>query len=223
MTAGVGESIPSSFSDEIVKFIPVTPVAILQTKLPHVRAGSSAVWDGKDAYIFGGWYVDETNRAQYLDDIVRFNPDANEVVTMKARLPMGRAFTTAVRDGQYAYIFGGQSEYVNGTGVDLDEILRYDPSTDTIEVLQVKLPFGTEAAMAVWIGSDAYIFGGGDVFRGGNSRDNIVMMSIALESSQWPGFDLALIYVPLIMVALASLLFYVVNKRWRRRQARQNQ
>lgn len=223
IVAGVGESIPSSFSDEIVKFTPLTSAVILQVKLPHVRADSSAVWDGKDAYIFGGWYVDELNQAQYLDDIVRFNPDTNEVVTMNAKLPTRRAFTSAVWDGRYAYVFGGQSELVNGTGIDLDEIVRYDPSTDTMQVLPVKLPFGTEAAMAVWTGSEAYIFGGGDIFHGGNLRDNIVMMSVTPESNQWSGFDLTLIYVLIVIVVFVFSSLYIVNKRRGRNEIRKSQ
>jgi hypothetical protein len=218
------ESIPSSFSDEIVKFTPLTQIAVLQAKLPHVRADSSAVWDGKDAYIFGGWYVDELNQARYLDDIVRFNPDTNETVTMNAKLPSGRAFTSAVWDGRYAYVFGGQSELANGTGIDLDEIVRYDPSTDTVQVLPVKLPFGTEASMAVWTGSEIYIFGGDDIFHyQGNLRDKIVMMSVTPESSQWPGFDLILIYALTATVVLALFSLYVFKKRRTRNEKRKGQ
>jgi hypothetical protein len=217
------DSIPSALSDEIVKFTPLTQIAILQAKLPHVRADSAAIWDGKDAYIFGGWCINEPNQIQYLDDIVRFNPDTDEVVTMKAKLPTGRAFTSAAWDGQYAYVFGGRSELANGTGIDLDEIVRYDPSTDTVQVLPVKLPFGTEAAMAVWTGSETYIFGGGDIFHGGNWRDNIVMMSIKPESNQWSGFDLTLIYVLIVIVVFVFSSLHIVNKRRGRNETRQSQ
>lgn len=222
-----GESIPSSFLDDIVKYDPgqgsvTARVTTLSVTLPSVRADSSAVWDGENAYIFGGWRVNETLQAEYLDDIIRFNPDTYEISTMNAKLPTGRAFTSAVWDGHYAYVFGGQSAFLNGTGVDLDEILRYDPRTDTVQSLPVKLPFGTEAAPAVWTGSAAYIFGGRSYFQGGNRGDNIVMLTIAPEAETSLGLDLILPSVLIATAVFVPLFLYILRRRWKQHRSHQS-
>lgn len=93
----------------------VTVSATLHT----VRYGTSAVWDGTNAYIFGGYGSTSTRS----DEIVRYNPGTNTVTTMTATLPTGRAFTSAVWDGTNAYIFAGTD------GSLLNQIVRYNPDT----------------------------------------------------------------------------------------------
>jgi hypothetical protein len=205
------ESIEEAYSDDVLEYT-LLGSSVVVAKLPHAMAGSSAIWDGTNAYIFGGMYVDNSSQIHYSDEIVRFNPDTNEVVTMNATLPTARALTSAVWDGRYAYVFGGQS---NGT--DLDEILRYDPSTDILQVLPVKLPFNSEASMAVWNGSAAYIFGGGDVFEGSNPGDGIVVLSTIPKSTASQQLNPALIYVPPIAVVLAVSSLYVFVRRRKHR------
>jgi N-acetylneuraminic acid mutarotase len=190
---------------------------VLQARLPISRAATSAVWDGQNAYIFGGWTGNSTNRDQ-LDDIVKFNPMTNEVTTMTAKFSTGRAYTSAAWDGQYAYVFGGQSSLPNGTGIDLDEIVRYDPSTDILQTLPVRLPFGSEGASAVWAGSAAYMFGGVDVFHGTNPANGIVKMTIKTgsnQSTQLPGPEWIFGFIG-ASVCVVLLCVYIVMKRRKR-------
>ena len=89
---------------------------------------------------------------------------------MTARLPPpGLGAITAVAAGGAAYIFGG----VNGAppASVVDTILRYDPATDTLETLAVRLPQPTFLAAAAWDGTSAYVFGG---FAGTALTDAIV-------------------------------------------------
>ena len=136
---------------------------------------------------------------------------------MNATLPTSRIFTSAVWDDKYAYIFGGQA---NET--DLDEILRYNPSTDTLQTLPAKLPFRTEASMAIWNGSAAYIFGGGDVFSGSNPGDGIVMLSTAPEANPPEGPSPFIFYIPPITVAALAVCSAYLFARQRRHKLEQS-
>ncbi len=136
-------------------------VTLLDCTLPTGRQRTSAVWDGRYVYIFGGH-----DGSSFLDDIVRFDPINCTVTTLSSSLPSGRVSTSAVWDGQFAYIFGG---YPGGTRW-LDEIIRFDPATGVVTNLPSKLPTGRGSTSAIWDGRYAYIFGG----RSGPMLDEIV-------------------------------------------------
>jgi hypothetical protein len=76
----------------------------------------------------------------------------------QATLEPARGYMPAVWDGSgHAYLFGGLA-----TGnVLLDQIVRYSPADDRLEVMDARLPFPVYGASAVWDGQGhAYIFGG---------------------------------------------------------------
>lgn len=214
-----GESIPKAFLDEILKFEPSKPsasVEILPVKLPHVRAYTSVVWDGKNAYIFGGGFINETYDFEFLDDILKFNPATNEVTTMKAKLPTGRAYTSAIWDGNNAYIFGGQTRLINGSRIALDEVVRYNPSADEASILPQRLPTQREGTVAVWTGPVVYIFGGRD---GTGTGSQIVMMSHESQVSMFPFSWFNLVIVSAFAgVAVLLLSIYVIKKYKRQTQ-----
>ncbi|MFA5771798.1 MAG: PQQ-binding-like beta-propeller repeat protein [Thermoplasmata archaeon] len=135
------------FDDENVG---VESVTTLSTKLPNGRLDTSAIWDGSNAYIFGGGDANG-----YLDQIVKFNPSTGTVTTLSAKLPSARGYTSAIWDGSNAYIFGGD----NDNGV-LDQIVKFTPSTGMVTTLSAKLPSARTLTSAIWDGSNAYIFGG---------------------------------------------------------------
>lgn len=127
--------------------------SISETSLPRVLPQTSAIWDGQAAYLFGGSEPDHDSSA-----IRRFDPPTGALTVMNATLPSGRAETASAWDGRHAYVFGGISY---GLGWTLsDEILRYDPSTDTLTTMRARLPYGLAGASAVWSGEYAYVFGG---------------------------------------------------------------
>jgi hypothetical protein len=123
----------------------------MSATLPSGRYGTSAVWDGTNAYIFGG--SDGSNR---LNEIVRYNPSLDQVTLMSAVLPSGNSGASAIWNGTYAYIFGGY----DGT-IWLNQIVKYSPTLGTVESMSETLPSGRSLTSAIWNGTYAYIFGGG--------------------------------------------------------------
>jgi hypothetical protein len=147
--------------DDIVRFNPTTGSVTLMEivdsniKLPSARTGTSAIWDGSNAYIFGG-----SESPGYLDDIVRFNPPTGTPTILASTLPTARWWTSAIWDGSNAYIFGGR----DSSGY-LDDIVRFNPSTGVVTRMEdidssIILPTPRELTSAIWDGSNAYIFGG---------------------------------------------------------------
>jgi hypothetical protein len=123
--------------------------------LPTARGMTTAIWDGNNAYIFGGFDT------WFLDDIVKFNPATGTVTLLSSPsvLPTARYGTSAVWDGSNVYIFGGYtpSGYLN-------DIVQFNPTTGTVTLLPSPsvLPTARGMTSAVWDGNNAYIFGGDD-------------------------------------------------------------
>ncbi|MFA5771821.1 MAG: kelch repeat-containing protein [Thermoplasmata archaeon] len=137
--------------DQIVKFNPSTgTVTTLSAKFPSARYGTSAIWDGTNAYIFGGY-----TSSSYLDQIIKFNPSTGIATTLDAKLPSARAYTSAIWDGTNAYIFGGYT----GSSY-LDQIIKFNPTTGDVTILSAKLPIGRLHTSAMWDGMNVYLFGG---------------------------------------------------------------
>ncbi|HEV8359869.1 MAG TPA: hypothetical protein VGR28_05360, partial [Candidatus Thermoplasmatota archaeon] len=101
--------------------------SVLSAALPTARDATSAVWDGSNAYIFGGY----DNVSSYLNQVARYDPSTDTLTTMTAAFPTERGWTSAVWDGSNAYIFGGY----NNTASYLNQILRYNPATDTATLM----------------------------------------------------------------------------------------
>lgn len=138
--------------------------------LPSPRSRTSAVWADGSAYIFGGKVVAPDGGLQRTGyegsrEIVKFTPGSpSRVVALLPPVPGyppgsdGRRDTAAIWTGQYVYVFGGYDD----CGVPLDDIVRFDPATNGIDVVNDidDLDLGTGGATAIWAGTSAYIFGG---------------------------------------------------------------
>lgn len=118
-------------------------------KLPMALYRSSAVWTGDRAYIFSGRVYEGM-----VQTILEFAPSTGVIVEKGARVPTGRIMSTAAWLPPYAYIFGGQNLTI------LDEVLRYHPATDSIEVLPYRLPEPRMGASAVAVDGAIYVIGG---------------------------------------------------------------
>jgi N-acetylneuraminic acid mutarotase len=141
--------------DEIVRYNPSTDrITVMGAKLPYKVAETSAIWHGKYAYIFGG----KTSNGKVLNKIIRYDPYTDTITVMSAELPAPRYDTAVVHAGCRIYIFGGYS-YMNTHISKLDEIVRYEPETDRIVVMESSLPTPI-IGYAVWGGECAYIFNG---------------------------------------------------------------
>lgn len=140
-------------SAKILRYDPAADtVATSTATLPSARMGTSAVWDGTHAYVFGGY----TTVGVALGEIVRYDPATETVDVMTATLPTPLRDSTAVWDGFYAYLLGGR----DGSGARVDTILRYSPASDELIAMEATLPFALSGASAVWTGAEAVLFGG---------------------------------------------------------------
>ncbi len=156
---------------------------MLSVSLPTGRYGTSAVWDGQYAYVFGGHYYDPSDyTTHYLDDIVRFDPSTGNVTLLSVSLPTGRSATSAVWDGQYAYIFGGIG------GSSRTDIVRFDPATGNVTTLLASFPTGIRYTSAVWAGQNAYVFDGGmggdNIVRFDPATGNVTTLSATLPTGR---------------------------------------
>ena len=130
---------------------PWNPIFLSNATLPTPRWGTSAVWIGDYALIFGG-----TNLTTRFDDVLRYDPVRDEIITMQSRFPTGLASSAAVQVGDHAFIFGG----FTATDTYSDQIYRYDPSTDILETAKSVLPHPVTSSSAVWTGDKVILFGG---------------------------------------------------------------
>lgn len=176
----------------IIRFDPATRRSqTMLATLPAVRANISAIWTGRYAYVFGG--DSSTNYSTTVtDQILRYDPAADSVSIMGAKLPTARAGTSAAWDGTYAYIFGGY-DYNNR---EVSEILRYHPATDTLAVMGGRLTQSRWLTSAVFDGTNFFIFGGRGFW---NQYDRIDRYSPATDSvtamaSRLPSFDTSAVW-----------------------------
>lgn len=82
-------------------------------------------------------------------------PQELAIFILGEKLPTGRSNSFSALVGTNAYVFGGRNSSY------LREILKFDASTETITILETKLPDASECALSIAVGSAIYIFGGG--------------------------------------------------------------
>lgn len=134
-------------SDQILRYDPtldtVTPVtARVPAPLGFGRYAMSAVW--ADGYVYGFGGITD-NRLQTA--IFRYDPAADRVDVMTARLPIGLARAAAFFDGEYVYLAGGARTASSDPS---DLVVRYHPATDTVLTMSARLPIGAESPVGFW-------------------------------------------------------------------------
>jgi N-acetylneuraminic acid mutarotase len=163
--------------DRIMKYTPANDkLEILDTHLPNVLMGTTAVYDGNHIYIFGGRDFDG-----FYDSILRFDPVTHSITNMTARLPKPTVGAAAVWTGEYIYFFGGSWGGIEPQK--FDTILQYDPVKDNITIMSSTLTFGRSGLAASTDGEFIYIIGGSDgkqysseVFKYSPERDNLTVL-----------------------------------------------
>lgn len=144
-------------TDQIVRYVPTTNrVSVLDVGIPP-REFASAVSDGTYVYLFGGCQRVGGENVERHATILRYDPRAGVVDVLNPKLPTGRCGTSAVWDGNNAYVFGGRDD--NGR---LDEIVKFTPATGSVMVVEAKLSVKRSGSAAVWAGDRAFVIGGLD-------------------------------------------------------------
>lgn len=126
--------------------------------LPAPITQAAAVFDGSDFYVFGG-----ADRGTPVNDILRVDPDTAAVEHV-GDLPYGRFGSAAVFDGRYAYVIGGGR---GRSGGPFDpRVVRFDPTTDGVDLLSVALPAGVDIEpVAAFDGDVTWLFTDDEIMR----------------------------------------------------------
>lgn len=101
----------------------------------------------------------EPDGPKNMTRIVRFDPSTNLTRVMDATLPLQRAYSSAVWNGSHAFILGGFN-VTQGQNNYRQEILRYDPVGDVVDVALSSPLTAKGGTSAIWNGTHAFIFGG---------------------------------------------------------------
>lgn len=190
-----GGATRSGSIDSILRYTPADgSIVQMGSKLPNRTYSVSAFWTGNEFVILGG--LGPTNEIHHYD------PIADLLTRSKASLPSPRGAMAGIWDGQYIYLFGGLGPNPNGpidSGPHYDDILRYDPLTESIVSMDSKLPINTRGSSAVWSGQHAYVFGSmngtatGAIMRYAPATDAAALLATQLPtpffagSAEWTG------------------------------------
>lgn len=119
---------------------------------PANRAYHTAVWNGTDMIIWGGW----DSGGGWHNDGARYNPVANLWVALPTlNAPAGREYHTAVWDGTGMIVWGGSSGSALNTGG------RFNPTANTWStVTTTGAPAARQWHTAVWDGAEMIVWGG---------------------------------------------------------------
>ena len=189
----------------------------LPENLPANISDTSAIWDGENAYIFGGSGGDY---GYNYTQIIQYNPNVDTVRIMNAQLPGMRLRTSAIWDSNYAYIFGGVYRE-DGEWKYSDEILKYDTKNDNLAVMPTHLPTGIEGTSAVWTGEKAYIFGG---YKGGGELSDQILeyippKAVDSDSNNGPLTEWSyLIWGGFIVLLLMVIATFIVLRKKRKNE-----
>ncbi|MHB8632609.1 MAG: outer membrane protein assembly factor BamB family protein [Thermoplasmatota archaeon] len=147
---------PPTLVGDVVRFDPVACAAgsgmPTVAHFPSPRCCTSAIWDGREAYIFGG--LDTAGNG--LRDVYRFTPPYD--LSLCNRLPAGLSYSAAFYDGHgFAYVLGGEAATATRT------VVKVDTQTCALKELSARgfpLPYPVAGASVAFDGSEAYLFGG---------------------------------------------------------------
>jgi N-acetylneuraminic acid mutarotase/tRNA A-37 threonylcarbamoyl transferase component Bud32 len=157
----LGGDSPAGMLSEILFYRHMTGEVTSQpVTLTTPLAGAAATQAGsQEIFLFGGYAG--SGGTVPTKGILRYDPNSNSVLTMGATLPTPRAHMAAAWNGNRIILAGG-SATANGVTTFYDDVFSYDPSTDRLETLPVKLPSPRAGMYATWYGSVLYLLGGID-------------------------------------------------------------
>ncbi|GEM_PF-3064022 len=133
-----------TYSNQIVEYNPLTDVIVTKTAvLPFGRGNFSCAENSSThkIYCFGGTGLSST----FSNQIIEYNPSTDTIVTKTAVLPSGRYSLSCAENSltNKIYCFGGYEGFglagSPGSGP-LNQIIEYNPSTDSIITKTAVLP-----------------------------------------------------------------------------------
>jgi N-acetylneuraminic acid mutarotase len=121
---------PGPVTNRVLGYVPVTDSWFEGPPLPEVRGGGALVAHGRRLHLYGGYGGDKLARDEHwMLDLDAWQAGGASWEP-RARLPHPRGhFSGAALDG-YLYAFGGAIPH-DPFSVDLVEVYRYDPASDT--------------------------------------------------------------------------------------------
>jgi len=185
----------------VLKFDPSTVNAtVLPNVIPLELAGSTAVWDGKNVYLFAGRTPDGSGSAD-LDTVMKFDPATGTCMKMNARIPSPRYGVGAVLKGGKVSVFGGECSKGQ-----LDEVLTYDIASDKLTMSDKKLSTQLSSSSYVLVGDSIVIFG---AKTSGGATDSVEVVTLKAKTTTptLHPFD----FVSIGLVGLALLIMVAIS------------
>jgi N-acetylneuraminic acid mutarotase len=133
------------------------------TNVPRGRDGHTAIWDGTEMIVWGGFYYDYDNStSNWANSGGRYNPSSDSwaQTSTGSNVPVGRTKHTAIWTGTEMVIWGGARE---PSPVGLITGGRYDPATDSWVPTPTSngvIPASRYVHTAVWTGTEMIVWGG---------------------------------------------------------------
>jgi hypothetical protein len=179
-------------SSGLLKLPPTQPVAAQAIGTlggPHLEFPAVYVPEKKRAYLVGGMFDFHRPRSNAIRE---YDPLRNVVDRqMRATMPSDRSAASAAyaSAARKIYIFGGETTWTK-----YRDILEFDPFSDTLTTLTVRLPQTLHHGVAVYVPTNnrVYLFGG--LSRAGPSADiiefdvatrSVKVLSAGLPSARW--------------------------------------
>ncbi|MDP1823555.1 MAG: kelch repeat-containing protein [Archangium sp.] len=139
------------------------------------------------------------------------------VTVLPVSLPTPVHEPAVAYDGQWVWIFGG----LTSSGVFSDAVLKFDPSTETLQTTALRLPFGRQSSSAIAYKGFIYLFGGRStqsvlltqILRFDPSTGLFTVMSATLPTARYnmalgPGANSILVFGGYDYTKLSDVLSY---------------
>jgi N-acetylneuraminic acid mutarotase len=152
-----GETDAGHFFADAAAYNPATHAWRKLPSMPTPRTDATAVWDGTEVLVVGGWNV-VGGRGVWLARGVAFNPTTNTWRWLPA-MKFPRQGHVAVWTGSRLLVWGGESKQT-GAWVLPPHGEAFDPVANTWTALPTSPLPGRIGAIAVWTGSEMLVWGG---------------------------------------------------------------